>query len=85
MNFEEDEISGYYSDDGENLNPNLISKPDLCTTCRKDDDNDEEEEILCNLNRLDQAGEKEFICCAYESKYEEKRDDDKEKDEGISF
>ena len=65
MNFEEDEISGYYNDDGEKLNPNLISKPDLCTTCRKDEEG-EEEEVLCNLNRLDQAGEKEFICYAYE-------------------
>ncbi|MBT3879425.1 MAG: hypothetical protein HON76_06745 [Candidatus Scalindua sp.] len=84
MNFEEDEISGYYNDDGEKLNPNLISKPDLCTTCRKDEEG-EEEEVLCNLNRLDQAGEKEFICYAYESKFEEKKNSDEEKDEGISF
>jgi hypothetical protein len=60
----DDDISGYY-DNGEKLNPNLISKPDLCTTCRKDEDEDEDEEMLCNLNRLDQAGEKEFICYAY--------------------
>ena len=84
MNFEEDEISGYYNDDGEKLNPNLISKPDLCTTCRKDEEG-EDEEVLCNLNRLDQAGEKEFICYAYESKFEEKKNSDEEKDEGISF
>ena len=77
----EDEISEYFDDNGEKLNPNLVAKPDLCTTCRKDDE--EEEEILCNLNRLDQAGEEEFICYAYESKYEEKRN--KDKDEGISF
>ncbi len=78
----DDENSGYFDDNGEKLNPNLISKPDLCTTCRKDDD-DEEEEILCNLNRLDQANENEFICYAYESKYEEKKNNDK--DEWISF
>ncbi len=65
MNEDEENISGYYDDDGEKLNPNLISKPDLCTTCRKDEV--EDEEMLCNLNRLDQAGEKEFICYAYES------------------
>jgi hypothetical protein len=81
---DDDEISGYYDDDGEKLNPNLISKPDLCTTCRKDEN--EDEEILCNLNRLDQAGEKEFICYAYESKFEEKRENDDEgKDDVIKF
>ena len=76
-------ISGYYDDDGEKLNPNLISKPDLCTTCRKDEV--EDEEILCNLNRLDQAGEKEFICYAYESKFEERKNDDEGKDDVIKF
>jgi len=80
---DDNEISGYYNDDGEKLNPNLISKPDLCTTCRKDED--EGEEILCNLNRLDQTGEKEFVCYAYESKYEERETDDKGKDEGVKF
>ena len=79
----DDEISGYYDDDEKKLNLNLISKPDLCTTCRKDEN--EDEEILCNLNRLDQAGEKEFICYAYESKFEERENDDEGKDEGIKF
>ncbi len=79
----EDENTRYYDDNGEELNPNLIPKPDMCTTCRKDDD--EKEEIVCNLNRLDQAGEEEFICFAYESKFEEKRENDEERDEGIKF
>ncbi len=79
----DDGISGYYDDDGEKLNPNLISKPDLCTTCRKDEN--EDEEMLCNLNRLDQAGEKEFICYAYESKFEERKNDDEGKDDVIKF
>ncbi len=83
MNEDDDEISGYYDDDGEKLNPNLISKPDLCTTCRKDEN--ENEEILCNLNRLDQAGEKKFICYAYESKFEERKNDDEGKDDVIKF
>ena len=34
----DDEISGYYDDDGEKLIPNLISRPFLCITCRKDED-----------------------------------------------
>ena len=76
----DNKYSGYF-DDGEKLNSNLISKPDLCTTCGKDD----EEEILCNLNRLDQAGEKEFICYAYESKYKEREIMIKKKMKGQTF
>ena len=76
--FDEDENSGFFTDDGEKLNPDLIPKPDLCTTCRKDED--PKEEILCSLNRLDQADEEEFVCYAYKSKFEEENENDKEKD-----
>ncbi len=55
MNEDADDISGYYDDDGEKLNHNHASKQDLCTSCRKDEE--ESEEILCNLNRFDQADE----------------------------
>ena len=65
---ENDDISGIYNDDGTKINPALIAKPSLCVTCKKDDLNSEEE-ILCLLTRNDQAGEKNFKCCAYESKY----------------
>ena len=54
----------YYDDDGNELNPDLIPKPQLCLSCRKNDDPGEE--VLCNLNRLDQQGESEFKCFAYE-------------------
>ena len=54
----------YMDDDGNELNPDLIAKPDLCVSCAKD--GDPNEEILCNLNRLDQADEDEFRCFAYE-------------------
>jgi hypothetical protein len=57
---------GYFTDDGEEINPDLIPKPGLCTMCRKDDD--AKEEILCNLNRMDQRGDKDFKCFAYELK-----------------
>ena len=60
------ELNGLYDDDGKKLNPNLIEKPSLCTTCKKDDE--KKEEVLCNLNRLDQQSENDFICDAYESK-----------------
>ena len=55
----------YYDDDGNELNPDLIDKPSLCVTCKKD--GDPAEEILCNLNRLDQVDEEGFKCFAYES------------------
>ncbi len=55
----------YFDDDGTEINPDLIPKPDLCITCKKDGQPGEEE-ILCNLTRADQQGEEEFICEAYE-------------------
>jgi hypothetical protein len=62
-----DEIHGFYRDDGAKINPELIPKPGLCITCKKDDAGGEEE-ILCILNRIDQKDEKHFKCYAYESK-----------------
>ena len=55
----------YFDDDGNELNPNLISKPQLCLSCIK---NDMQSEVhLCNLNRLDQIDEIEFKCFAYDA------------------
>jgi hypothetical protein len=59
-----DEINGYFDHDGNQLNPELIPKPGLCLTCKKD--SDPNEEILCNLNRLDQRNQDKFVCYAYE-------------------
>jgi hypothetical protein len=56
--------SGLFRDDGTEINPDLIVKPTLCVTCRKD--HDPREEILCTLTRTDQQGEKDFRCFAYE-------------------
>ena len=78
MDDNEDNIS-FFDDNGEKLDPNLIVKPSLCTTCRKDDNPDQE--IFCNLNRLDQKDEKDFECYAYESKFEEGTDNDDDEDE----
>ena len=61
-----DERPRYFDDDGEELNPDLISKPALCVSCVKDDD--PSQEMLCNLNRLDQQDEDDFKCFAYEPK-----------------
>jgi hypothetical protein len=59
----------YYDDDGNELNPDLYPKPQLCLSCKKNEDEDEFEEILCNLNRLDQTDDSEFKCFAYENIY----------------
>ena len=63
----EDHKPTYFDDDGAEINPNLISKPDLCVSC-KEDGQPVEEENLCNLTRTDQRGEDEFQCEAYEAK-----------------
>jgi hypothetical protein len=62
-----DRMSGFFNDDGTEINADLVSKPGLCITCKKDDAG-EKEEILCILNRNDQKGEKHFECGAYEPK-----------------
>ncbi len=62
-----DEIHGFYNDDGTKINPELVPKPGLCITCKKDDAGGKEE-ILCILNRIDQKDEKHFKCYAYEPK-----------------
>lgn len=59
-------IAGIFDDDGYEIIPELIKKPSLCLMCAKDDN--PEEEMLCNLIRHDQAGEKEFKCHAFEKK-----------------
>ncbi len=61
-----DDKPRFYDDDGTEMNPDLIPKPSLCVSCAKNEDQDEE--VVCNLNRLDQQGEPEFKCFAYEPK-----------------
>ncbi len=54
----------YYDDDGTEIDPSQISKPNLCYSCRKD--GDQSEEILCTLTRFDQDDGEDFICEAFE-------------------
>lgn len=56
----------YYFDSGEEFNPDLYPKPGICLTCIKD--KNPNEELLCNLTRMDQQGEDNFECAAYEKK-----------------
>ena len=58
-------MTPFYDDDGTEVNPNLIPKPDLCLICKKQDDR--KEEVLCALNRIDQRGDDEFKCFAFEN------------------
>lgn len=60
------ELHGFFNDDGTPVNPNLISKPSLCVTCKHD--GDPKEETLCILNRMGQQNEADFKCEAYEQK-----------------
>lgn len=53
----------FYNDDGTEINPDLVPKPGLCVSCKKDDD--PSEEILCILTRADQQDAAEFQCFAY--------------------
>ena len=65
----DDNIPKFFNDDGTEVNPDLIPKPSLCITCQKDEI--QSEEILCNLNRMDQLGNDEFVCGAYKPKDED--------------
>jgi hypothetical protein len=66
----EDIFSGgtYHDDDGTELNPDLYPKPSLHLSCDLNESDDPEDEVLCNLNRLDQRNEKEFLCYQYKEK-----------------
>jgi len=62
----ENDIDGFYLDDGTKVDPNLIPKPSLCISCLKDDD--PSEEMLCTLTRIDQIDDEKFKCEAYKSR-----------------
>jgi hypothetical protein len=60
------EINGFYDDEGNLINPDLIPKPGLCLLCRKNNIDDPMENILCAMNRSDQKDEDEFKCGVFE-------------------
>jgi len=59
-------ISGFFDDDGFEINADLNKKPMLCITCINDDDPNEE--IMCNMTRFDQKDNKNFKCFAFKKK-----------------
>jgi hypothetical protein len=64
MDEESEIIDGYFDDEEKSLDQELVRKPALCLSCRKDNDPNEEE--LCMLTRMDCVEGEEFICGAYE-------------------
>jgi len=62
----DERLQGFSKDDGTPVNSDLMPKPSLCVSCKHD--GDPKEEILCMLNRIDQQGEDNFKCEAYEDK-----------------
>ena len=60
--------SGYFSDDGKEVDPLTVPMPSLCHSCLKK--NDAKEETPCLLNRMDQKEEirkgEMFLCFTYE-------------------
>lgn len=62
-----EEINGFYDDNGNKINPDLLPKPQLCLSCKSNEVEDWEENILCQMNRYDQRDSKEFKCFAYET------------------
>lgn len=59
---------GFYDDDGNKINTDLIKKPGLCLLCKKDDIDDKIENLLCVMNRYDQQDEDTFRCGAFDRK-----------------
>ena len=59
-------IAGIFSDDGYEINPELIKKPSLCLICLKNYEPGLEDDILCNLNRSDQKNNNKFKCYSFE-------------------
>lgn len=58
-------MTPFFNDDGTEIDPDLLSNPDLCLVCKKQDD--QNEEIFCILNRIDQRNDDNFNCHAFEN------------------
>jgi len=59
-------IAGMFNDDGYEIRRETIKMQPLCLTCIKNNSDDWEDDLLCNMNRSDQADEMEFKCYAFE-------------------
>ncbi|CAN5315369.1 hypothetical protein BH10ACI2_BH10ACI2_16820 [soil metagenome] len=57
----------YFDDNGNEIDPDTVPLPTMCTMCEKQ--SDPYEEILCNLTRLGQRDDAAFKCEAFVSLY----------------
>ena len=64
MDEESEIIDGFDAEEEKFPKEELVAKPALCFTCRKD--NDPQEEEMCMLTRMDSVEGEEFVCGAYE-------------------
>lgn len=59
---------GFFNDDGTRLDESKIPMPNKCLGCRKYLSDDWEDDMLCKLNRADQADDLDnFKCGAFEA------------------
>jgi hypothetical protein len=64
----ENEINGFFDDDGNKTDPFAVPKSDLCIVCKLNDLNDSEEDMFCAMNRWDQKDKDDFKCGMFERK-----------------
>ncbi|HKJ81913.1 MAG TPA: hypothetical protein VJ954_07810 [Ignavibacteriaceae bacterium] len=58
-------IAGIFDDAGYEICQETIKMQPLCLTCRKHNSDNFEEELLCKMNRHEQADKKKFKCGAF--------------------
>jgi len=59
------EINGFFNDDGTPVDLDSIPIPGLCISCKSYFTDDWEENLLCKMNRHDQKDDDEFNCGAF--------------------
>jgi hypothetical protein len=64
MDEESEIIDGFDMEEDNFPEDELVVKPALCLSCKKD--NDPREEEMCMLTRMDSSEDEEFVCGAYE-------------------
>jgi len=61
----QEEINGFYDDDGNKIDPDSVPVPNLCVICKSHQEDDWEENMLCLMNRFDQRDDTDFKCGAF--------------------
>lgn len=61
-----EEINGFYDDDGNKVDPDIVPIPSLCVICKSHQVDDWEENLMCLMNRFDQKDDTDFKCGAFE-------------------